>query len=673
LVDEAQPTLRVALAEMLPGLVALAVFLVWANESGGYFPRDWYPGALLLGAMLAVLALARRDLLRGHDVRTLLALAGLSGFALWSYLSIAWADVAGDAWDGANRSAFYGIVFALFALWRWTTLGRLVVLGGFALGIAGLGLWTLVEASRAAVPEPYFADGNLIAPVLYRNGNAGLFLLAFWPALLLAARRDVPAVVRPLFLAAAGVLLELAVLPQSRGAAVAFALVVPVYFLVTPERLRSLVFALPVAAALALSVDRLLDSSSADTLAAGADAAAETVLWSALALLVAGALLVLLDLRLTVPDRVLRTVRRAVVAVAAVAAVVGLVVAVSTLDPVARAESAWAEFKGDVEPDPVGEARLLRGFDTNRPDFWRVAWDEFRERPLTGIGSENFGVAYVRDRRSEEETLYPHSLEVGVLVQTGIVGSALFLLFLGAALAAVVVARARERGLDRALTSVAVVSVAYWLAHASIDWFWELPALTAPALAFLALAGSGARSAVPPPATGRARWLPAIVAGLAVAACVSFVFPWLSARYATNAAAGWRADYGAAMTAVDRARRLNPLTDSPDLVAGSIERRRQDWDAMAHAYERALDRNPHSWYSHLQLALARANQGRRAEAAAELAEANRLNPREPLLDLVDGWLRRGEPVDADEVANVLLTRHAGVTGAERPPEPTRKP
>jgi tetratricopeptide (TPR) repeat protein len=94
---------------------------------------------------------------------------------------------------------------------------------------------------------------------------------------------------------------------------------------------------------------------------------------------------------------------------------------------------------------------------------------------------------------------------------------------------------------------------------------------------------------------------------------------------------------------------------------------------MAHAYERALDRNPHSWYSHLQLALARANQGRRAEAAAELAEANRLNPREPLLDLVAGWLRRGEPVDADEVANVLLTRHAGVTGAERPPEPTRKP
>ena len=38
--------------------------------------------------------------------------------------------------------------------------------------------------------------------------------------------------------------------------------------------------------------------------------------------------------------------------------------------------------------------------------------------------------------------------------------------------------------------------------------------------------------------------------------------------------------------------------------------------------------------------------------------------REPLLELVGGWLERGEPVNVAEVAEVLLDRHASVTGDE---------
>lgn len=656
-----------ALAETWPGLVALAVLLFWANESGGFFPRAWYPGGLLLGAMLAMLVLTWRGVLVGHDRRVALALAAFAAFVAFSYLSIAWADVKGDAWDGANRSALYLIVFALFALWRWTTLGKLLVVGGFALGVAGLGLWTLVDASRAVDPSAAFADGNLIAPVRYRNGNAGLFLLAFWPALLLASRREVAPLLRPVFLAAAGVLLELAVLPQSRGAAVVFPLIVLAYFLIVPSRLRSLIFFLPVLGTVALAFRRLLDSSEGTAgaaLAAGADLAAGTVLWSAAGLLVAGAVLVALDHLLAFPPRLRRFAGRAVLSVAVLGALVAIVVAAPRVDLLSRAESAWREFKGDNAPEPLGDARLLRGFDTNRPDFWRVGLAEFRRHPVGGIGSENFGVAYVRGRRSAEETLYPHSLELGILVQTGIVGSAFFLVFLVAALVRAFVARARQQALERALTSVAIVAFAYWLAHASVDWFWELPALTAPALGFLALAGAAPARAVAP--TRLARALPGLVAGLAVAACLSFLFPWLAARNVAFAASAWRADYDGATAAVDRARRLNPLTDSADLVAGSIERRRRDWDAMALAYGRALERNPLSWYSRLNLALALAKQGRRREAAAELVEAKRLNPTEPLLDLVAGWLERGEAVNVDEVAGALLRRYAGVTGVERP-------
>ncbi len=657
----------------MPGLLALGVFLYWANESGGFFPRDWYPGGLLLVAALGILALTWRDLLRGHDRRVVVALGALAGFVAWSYLSIAWADVKGDAWDGANRAALYLAVFAIFALWSWSTLGREVVLGGFALGVAATGLWTLVDASRAVDPSELYAEGNLIAPVLYRNGNAGLFLLAFWPALALASRRELPALLRPVFLAAAGVLLELAVLPQSRGAAVAFALIVPVYFVLVPARLRSLAFFAPVAVTLAVVFGRLLDASNldeGDALTAAADLALETVLWSALALLVVGGVLVALDRRLTISQPLQRRIERAAAVVAVTGGVIALVVAVTVLDPVERVESAWEEFTGDAEPPSTDDARLLRGFDTNRPDFWRVGLEEFRRHPIGGLGSENYGVSYARERNSEEETLYPHSLEVGVLAQTGIVGSALFLAFLAAAVAAALAARARHHGLDRVLISVSLVAVAYWLAHASIDWFWELPALTAPALAFLALAaGAASPHSAPAPPPRYARALPLVVVTIAAAVFVSFLLPWLAARHTAYAASVWRQDYGAALAAVDRARRLNPLTDSADLVAGSIARRREDWDAMALAYERALDRNPHSWYSRLQLALARSQQGRREDAAAEIAAARRLNPREPLLEQVAAQLASGEPVDVDEVSAELLDRHAGVTGTERPIEP----
>ena len=45
------------------------------------------------------------------------ALAALAAYTALSFLSILWADVPGDAWEGANRTLLYLLVFALFACW----------------------------------------------------------------------------------------------------------------------------------------------------------------------------------------------------------------------------------------------------------------------------------------------------------------------------------------------------------------------------------------------------------------------------------------------------------------------------------------------------------------------------------------------------------------------------
>ena len=91
-----------------------------------------------------------------------------------------------------------------------------LVLGLFALGTAAIG------GHRARLEGVEAFNGNrLAAPTGYENASAALFLMAFWPAVALAARPEVHWAARSLLLAAGALLLQLALLAQSRGSLVA--------------------------------------------------------------------------------------------------------------------------------------------------------------------------------------------------------------------------------------------------------------------------------------------------------------------------------------------------------------------------------------------------------------------------------------------------------------------
>jgi len=119
---------RAALEDPLlfPGSLAFAVFVAWAVAEAGYAATTWYPGTFFL-VLLAAVTLAGIPFARPSRI-VAASIGFFAAFTGWSFLSIIWAQVKGDAWDGANRTLLYLVVYAFFVLvpWRLLTVAVLI-------------------------------------------------------------------------------------------------------------------------------------------------------------------------------------------------------------------------------------------------------------------------------------------------------------------------------------------------------------------------------------------------------------------------------------------------------------------------------------------------------------------------------------------------------------------
>jgi O-Antigen ligase len=659
--------------EVLLGLLAVGVFVAWAAADGGFEPISWYPGALFLLGLLVVAAIVYRG--QRLPRLNLLALGCLGAFVLWCFLSIAWAGVEGDAWDGANRTLLYFTVFALFALPLWRASSAALLFGVYSVAIAVVGAVSVVDAASAEEPVLFFIQGRFTDPIGYHNGTAALFLGAFFPALFLASRAETPWLARPVLLAAAGLLAELALLPQSRGSAIAFPIALVIYLVIVPDRVRSALVLVPVAAAVALTAGPILDlydvALSDGDLAGALDSAESAMAISVGALLVVGTTVALADRRVEVPESTARVAERGVGFAGAVLGVAAIVVAIPAIgNPVSWAEDRWTDFKSGYSEAGFGSSRFSGSLGSNRYDFWRVALDEFTESPATGIGTDNFAVEYLAERHSGEESDQPHSLPVRVLSQTGIVGAGLFVGFLAFALAAAIrVRRCARSPAGRAVAGMAIATFAYWFVHSSGDWFWAIPGLTAPAFAWLAIAGrvDGDADSIRPSGGASVRMPSSLGAGvvgalIALVAAASYLGPWGAARDIDEAASIWDIDPQGAYDRLDRARDLNPLSEDADLLNGAIAGRLGDRERMRAAYTMALDRNPRSWYALFELGALDAVEGDRSAAVARLTEAQQLNPSEPLIPRVLRGAKSGTPASLRSIDRRFIARVCGLVG-----------
>jgi O-Antigen ligase/Tetratricopeptide repeat len=578
-------------ARVLPtaALAAAAWGLAWL-ATGSTASPDWLPYAFLAALLLAVVlvtATAARP-----SARELWALAAFVALAGWAAISISWSAVPDLARDEALLTLFYGVALLVPLLTLRTAGDRLFASAAVAASSGILAVGVGLGLRFGSDQSDHFYSGRLSFPISYPNAQAAVFLIGFWPAVVLASQRGRGLFARTLALAAATAIAAGWLTAQSKGGVIAIAASAAFVFALSPLRLRLLPPVLLAAGLTAAAYSPLTapfrTNSPSDVRGAGS----AILILTAVGALV-GLAYALADRRLQLGPRGVRTAGRAAAALFVAGLAVGLALFFGRVYHAGWLGDQWRSFKH--APTSAGSSHLLV-LGSYRYDIWRVALDEFADHPLAGIGSRGFGAAYLEKRRSPDTPARAHSVELDALSELGIVGFALLVAVLVLPWPPVV---SRMRARDPAATA-AFAGGAYWLVHASADWIWTVPACGLPFWLLLGAGGSGgerrtlvSRAAIP-------------AAALAVVvAVVAFVPPWVSARLTDRGDFRW-------------AKRLDPLSVDPYVAQGSIT-----------ALEEAVRKQPRvvEWRFDLGQAYLRTGQPRRARAA--FLEARRLDPRDP--------------------------------------------
>ena len=588
-----------------------------AFDNGGYFPTAWSWGALVaLTVTAAVLVL-------GAAVRpSALALAsfgGLVGFAAWTWLALTWSDNrAATVLEGQRVLLYLAVLTAFVLLVRRSTAP--VVLGATLVAIflaSGYGLLTRLFPERLGVYDVVAAH-RLEEPLTYWNalgvfaGMGALLALGF-------TARGRRLALRVLAGATLPVLFATIYFTFSRGAWIATAVGLAVAVAADPRRLQLLVAALALAPASAIAV---LISSHQDALTrtdAPLSAASHDGHHLALYLLVlvAASALVALGLALAerriVPPRPARLAFSGALVVVVVASL--LAVFVRYGGPVTLTRKGYDSFTTTSAETPQNlNKRLFTFSGSYRSELWHVAWNDYRDHPLLGSGPGTYEQYWNQHRPLQHKVRDAHNLYLEVLAELGPVGLLLLLLALGVPLVAGVLARGHR------LVPVALAAYAAFLVHASVDWDWEMPAVTIAALACAAALLAAADRREAPPLISPPLRAAAVVAGLALAV-VAFVGVIGASALSASDDALTKGRYDEAASQARKAADWWRWSPDPWRELGDVQSERGDDNAAAASYRKAISKDESNWALWYDLYLVSTGD----ESRKALAEARRLN------------------------------------------------
>jgi len=309
--------------------------------------------------------------------------------------------------------------------------------------------------------------------------------------------------------------------------------------------------------------------------------------------------------------------RAARVAGAGAAAAAILAAAVAGPSFVGQATAAFRSSPG-ADADDLGE-RLFTISGNGRSDYWSVAWSEYTDHPVLGSGAGTYELYWTANRPNWFGARDAHNLYLETLAELGPVG----LLLLLALLATPIVAFAIGR--RTGLSALALAAYVAYLAHAAIDWDWEVPAVTLAAL----FCGTGvviaARAGRTYTLRGHGR---AAALGIAVLlGALAFVTAIGNGAVAASERATARGQLAKAETEARKATRWAPWSAEAWLTLGRAQIDRGLEEAARASFTQGLRRDRADWRLWLELALASEGSDRRSA----FEEVRRLNPRSPEL------------------------------------------
>ncbi len=572
------PSFGAALLVAAGALLAAAIFFSGGSTDG---PLAWIGGgAIIVAGAAGAAALMGRLPVPELDRQGILFVGLLAGFVVWNGISIAWSAAPDRSWNYFNRGLAY-LAFALLGLAVGAAVKRAprTVALGLAALIGGACLWALAGKVIPALYEDYGRFARLRSPVGYWNGLALLAAIGLPLGLWTAVGRDHDRRLRAVGVVLVYVLGIATVLTYSRGGLLAAVFAIVAYLVLAHERVEGIgALGIAVAAALPALAWGLTQPGVADDFQSNA-VRREDGAWFGLIVFL-GAVTAYGGAWWAAPRRVSERAARLIVRGALVAlvafALLGAVVAVRG---------------GEEDVVNQGPSRQLSTGSNNRTGWWGEAREAFQGQPLVGVGAGSFEYVHRKFRKNKVDVTEPHNLPLQFAAETGLVGLALFVGAMGAALLGLWRRRADAVALALGL------ALPTYLFHGFLDYDWDFVAVTAPVLfatGVLLASGRPERRVTP-----KSLW--AVVAVLAAAALVfSLAAPRLASKRVEEAYAALdREDSKAAVDKAQEARSLNPLSIEPLHAEAAAEEAR---DRVARARELYVDAvevqplNARAWY-----------------------------------------------------------------------------
>jgi hypothetical protein len=297
--------------------------------------------------------------------------------------------------------------------------------------------------------------------------------------------------------------------------------------------------------------------------------------------------------------------------------------------------------------------RLTALGSSGRIPWYREAVKGFHAHEVTGSGAGTFRFTNYLYRDQLWVVKHSHSEWLNVMSELGLVGLVLFVVAIGGLVVAAFGRLFKDRtDPERSLLAACQAAIAVFVVHMSIDWDWDMAAIT---VAFLLLVGvtaayvrergriagaadppasegETADSAPPTPTRRLSLSMRLLVTGLVAAGVISWALPYLSQRAASAAVDdASRGHFAQAAASAREAGRLDPLAVDPLITLAVVQAQQHQATAARSTLEKAMRLQPRNYAAYYQMGLLVLNSsGQKAEATQWFRRALALNPLDPL-------------------------------------------